>query len=96
MMWYWGTGAPWWCWLLGFAGMVIFSGLVVWGIVYLVRAGNGSEPPRSDQDARTILDARLARGEIDTAEYTRLRDALGALQTRNGSGRPPVSAGDAR
>jgi putative membrane protein len=95
MMWYWGNGVPWWCWVLGFAGVVIFWGLIVRGIVYVVRSGNRSDPPR-DANARTILDARLARGEIDTTEYTRLHDALGTSTPHSHNGRAPVGAGDAR
>jgi uncharacterized membrane protein len=33
-------------------------------------------PPPPGEDARRMLDARLARGEIDEVEYTRLRDLL--------------------
>jgi len=55
------------------------------GVVALVRALRRQDQPRSaepmqagvsDANARTILDERFARGEIDAEEYTRRRDLL--------------------
>src|SRR5262245_28912598 len=87
MMWYWGTGAPWWGWLLGCFGMVMFLGLVILGIWYVVtHAVPGSESPQPD-GARAVLDNRLARGEVDTDEYARLRDAITSTEAHIGNGR---------
>ena len=45
-------------------------------------------PGQHGDDARSILDARLARGEISPEEYQRLRDLLdtGTHQTPSGTG----------
>ena len=59
-------------------GMVAFWGLVIWGVVTLVRgAASGSRQPETDADRPLdILQRRLARGEISVEEYEELRDAL--------------------
>lgn len=91
MMWYWGGGLHWWGWLLGFIGMVVFWGLVIWAIWYVVLAL--TRRPHSDQrpsDAKRILDERLARGEIDADEYRHLRQLIGSDMRQPGSSfRPP-------
>lgn len=78
MMWYWGGGMHWWGWLLGFLGMVVFWGLLIWGVWYMFTGVSSSSrrvqptaPP-----AKQILDERLARGEITPEEYRRLRDLM--------------------
>ncbi len=67
----------WGWWLLMSIGMVAFWGLVIWGIVALVRGG-GSVRGQAAESERPldILQRRLARGEISTEEYEELRDAL--------------------
>jgi putative membrane protein len=70
--------APWWHWL-SMAGFWLVVVLVaIWATTRLFPAG---DPPAS---ARTILDERLARGELDVDEYRLLRDEL----TAAGQGRP--------
>jgi putative membrane protein len=59
------------------AFMAAFWGLLIWAAYALItritrRPGAG---PAGD-DARRILDGRLARGEIDADEYHRLRDTV--------------------
>ncbi len=78
MMWYWGSGMHWWGWLLGTAGMVVFWGLVLGGIVALVARvrGAGSTPARAAEDPERILARRFASGEIDAEEYRRRLDTL--------------------
>lgn len=92
MMWYWGSGAHWWAWLLGFAGMVVFWGVIIWAIWYLVtgflRRPYGA-PPQEHGDAKRILDERLARGEIDADEYHHLLAVLRG-GSPGGDARPPV------
>lgn len=64
-----GMGGFGWIW------MVVFTTLVVGGIVWAV--GRLSPDARSDgQDARRLLDERFAQGEIDGDEYAQRRDAL--------------------
>jgi putative membrane protein len=80
MMWYEGGGMHWWGWLVGAIMMVVFWGLIIWGIWFLVtnltHQGNKTPPPAAN--AREILDARLARGEIRADEYDRLRNLMEA------------------
>jgi uncharacterized membrane protein len=71
--------------------MIVFWGLLIWGIYALIanltRKPGGRE--RGD-NARRFLDERLARGEIDADEYRRPRE----LMNSGGAG-TPVSAGKA-
>jgi len=88
MFWYGGHWAFWQAGLM-WVGMIAFWGLLIWGIYALIR-GTTRSSMNHGSEARRILDERLARGEIDTAEYRRLRDMIGS----QGSG-SPVSSGKA-
>jgi putative membrane protein len=67
----------------GFLMLILFLAIVVGVIVLLVRWLGGSEHPLfrpSGQPSRTALDIlkeRLARGEIDVAEFEERKRALG-------------------
>jgi putative membrane protein len=75
-------GAGWWI-LMAFM-MVAFWGLVIVGVVWLVRAliaerhGHGSASPIE------VLDRRLAIGEISPEEYRERREVL--LGNKDGKG----------
>jgi len=83
MMW-WGDG-----WMMGWGWW--FGGMVVFGVVLVVvavaallgrsRAGVDAPPKSGGRDSSPtplqILDARYARGEIDTEEYQERSRALG-------------------
>lgn len=80
MFWY---GAHWAFWQVSlmWVGMIVFWGLVIWAVYALVTAARRPSRDRDEgggSDARRILDERLARGEIDEAEYRRLRDMIGS------------------
>jgi putative membrane protein len=68
----------WGWWVLMSVGMVAFWGLVIWGIVTLVRGGTSNPEPSQNEPERPleILQRRLARGEIPVEEYEKLQDAL--------------------
>ena len=92
MFWYGNAGWPFWEVALMWVGMIAFWGLLIWAVYVLVtgatrrpNSGAGGEEHRGD-DALRILDERLARGEIDTDEYRRLRDVLASGQDRNPAG----------
>ncbi len=81
----WGMMGPWmmggfgWGWLMPIF-MILFWGLVIWGIVALVRGlsgprGSDSIPPTADS-ALEVLKRRYARGEIDKEEYEEKKRAL--------------------
>ena len=83
MMFWYGGGWLWWQVMLMWVGMVAFWGLLIWAVYALVTARNQSDGPdahgggeRHSDRAVSILDERLARGDIDTAEYRRLRDLI--------------------
>jgi putative membrane protein len=66
-------GAGWWIAMA--LGMVLFWGLVIVGVVWLVR----SVPWRADQRGAgpiEILDRRLAAGEISADDYRERREIL--------------------
>lgn len=92
MMWYWGGGGlQWWGWLLMSLGMVFCWGLVIWTIWYFATSvTRGSQLHQRPPDARRILDERLARGEIDTEEYRRLRELMGGGEVRSEGRQKPV------
>lgn len=77
-MWYWSGHVHWWGWFLGAVGMVVFWGLIIWGVWYLMSGSfrQMGGPPGSG-GAKRILDERLARGEITPDEYRHLRDVMG-------------------
>jgi putative membrane protein len=97
MFWYGNAGWAFWQVALMWAGMIAFWGLLIWAVYALItsatrRSGGGqrSDTQRGDE-ARRILDERLARGEIDTDEYRRLREVLAS-----GEGRSPAGSGSGR
>jgi len=84
-----GYGGSWPFWEAGlmWLGVIAILVLLFWGIYALVTSQSrkqGSEPA-GDAAAR-ILDERLARGEIDAAEYQHLKDVMTARQSGSPSG----------
>ena len=97
-MMFWNGGSwVWWQAGLMWAGMIAFWGLLIWLVYALFTGANRrADHPGNDQehrgsDALRILDERLARGEIDTEEYRRLRDVLAP-----GDDRSPAGSGSGR
>jgi putative membrane protein len=82
MFWY---GGHWAFWQVGlmWVGMIAFWGLLIWGIYVLIRGTTRKPGAEHGDEVRRILDERLARGEIDAAEYQRLCDVIGS--ERSGS-----------
>ena len=84
---YWGPGMMWdgglFHMFFGFLMMILFLAIVVGVVVLLVRWLGGSEHSLfgpTGQTSRTALDIlkeRLARGEIDVAEFEERKRALG-------------------
>ena len=93
MMFWNGGGWPFWEVALMWVGMIAFWGLLIWAIYALITRATwrpGTEArgeEHSGDDTRRILDERLARGEIDTDEYRRLRDVLASGDDRSPAGR---------
>lgn len=57
---------------------LIVLGLVVAGVIWLVRRLDEGAAPGQKSSARAELDLRLARGEIDAEEYASRKRLLGA------------------
>jgi putative membrane protein len=63
----------WGWWLPLSVGMVAFWGVVIYGVVWLLRGGSRQRPERPPPEhPREILELRLVRGEISVEEYERL------------------------
>lgn len=95
MMFEYGNNWSFWQVALMSVGMIAFWGLLIWGVyVLLTHAPGNPDDDRLDPDrdrgrkARDILDQRLAKGEIDTDEYHRVRDLIA------NNDRVPVSTRD--
>jgi putative membrane protein len=73
-----GYGSHWALWqvALMWIGMVAFVGLLVWAICALVASTSREPDQHRGNEARHVLDQRLAKGEIDADEYRRLRDLI--------------------
>jgi uncharacterized membrane protein len=78
-----GDGWPVWAVALMWIGMLAFLGVLIWvGYTLMTRQAQqrrgdqGAHERRGGADAREVLDERLARGEIDAAEYQRLRGLI--------------------
>jgi putative membrane protein len=92
MMFWYGSHLVFWQAALMWAGMIAFWGFLIWAVYALITSA--TRRPDSEHraaDARRILDERLARGEIDTADYQRLRDLIAA-----GDHQAPAGAGGRR
>lgn len=59
-------------------GMVLFWGLVVVGIVWLLREAIGRGHHGPGADPLSILDRRLAEGQISVEEYEQRKKTLGS------------------
>jgi putative membrane protein len=69
-----------WRWLIGFGMLVVLIAalvLVVWAITRATMANAAPAPRDPNLSARQILGERLARGEIDPAEYQERLSHLG-------------------
>lgn len=73
MMYGWGDGGAWW--MMGIGSVISLAVLVA--LVWLALAMSRRSVPGGVDDARAILAARYARGEIDADEYTQRLSVLG-------------------
>jgi len=72
-------------WVVMAIGMVIFWGLVIVGVVWLVRelTGRGGNGLKLRQDPLELLDRRLAEGTISPEDYRERREILGGSAARD-------------
>ena len=78
MMFWYGSSWAWWQADLMWVVMIAFWGALIWA-AYAVITNLTRKPgtPDSGGAAASILDRRLARGEITPEEYQRLRGLIG-------------------
>jgi putative membrane protein len=68
---------------MGFGGggifMILFWGVIILGIVYLVKMllGGGSTGEKKSESAQEVLEKRFAKGEISKEEF---EDAMAVLK----------------
>lgn len=65
-------------------GMVVLWGLVIVGVVWLLRDAIGRGHHASGSDPLAILDRRLAEGQISVEEYEQRKKSLGASARTTG------------
>jgi putative membrane protein len=71
-------------WILMAVMMVAFWGLVILGIVWLIRTVMAERGGHGGANPIELLDRRLASGEISPEEYRERRDALAAKRGDGG------------
>jgi len=69
----WGFGGLWWIMPIL---MIAFWGLIIWGIVMLVRRSSPSASGPKDESALEILKRRYAAGEIGKEEFEEKKKAI--------------------
>jgi putative membrane protein len=82
MMMYWGSGMGGWGYVLMTVSMLLFWGLLIAGVVLLVRYVQTARQPLQTtpvSDPRTLLAERFARGEIDEDDYRRRLEVLSGV-----------------
>ena len=79
MMWYTGAGWGWWM-AFGWIWMIVFWGLIIWGVYTLVSRLSGSREARSEPQATAmeILERRYANGELTNEQFEEMRRRLTA------------------
>ena len=73
-----GSSSSGWGIALMSLGMLAFWGLVIWAIYYLVTGRSNQRIESGPDEARPILNQRLAKGEIDQDEYRKLIELIDA------------------
>lgn len=77
-MWWYGNGdLNGWGYTLMTVSMILFWGLVIYGVIWLVRySGRDSRPEAHAPTPEDLLAERFARGEIDEEEYGQRLESL--------------------
>ena len=74
MMWYWHDDAGWVGWSLMLFSMLVFWGLLGWGIWAVLRVGAGTGAGERSPEA--VLRHRFAAGELDADAYRQAQVVL--------------------
>ncbi len=77
MMWWYGNGSDGWGYALMTVSMVVFWGLVAFGVIATVRLlGRQDRSTGARPTPERVLAERFAHGQIDEQEYRQRLDAL--------------------
>jgi putative membrane protein len=77
MMWWYGNGMDGWGYTLMTVSMVLFWGLIVYGVIALVRyVGRHDRSMDARPAPEQVLAERFAHGQIDEQEYRQRLDVL--------------------
>jgi len=72
-----GPGMMWGGWSMGWIFMIIFWGLLIVGLIFLIRYLMGAtKAGRGEESAIDILKKRYARGEINKEEFEQKKKDL--------------------
>lgn len=74
MMWYWHDDAGWAGWSLMLFSMLLFWGLMGWGIWAVLRLGVRTDT--AERSPEQMLRHRFAAGELDAEAYSQAQAAL--------------------
>ncbi len=76
-MWHMGDGWGWWM-VMGWAWMLVFWGLVIYGIYALTARSRRDEVPGTppEPSALELLERRYARGELTDEQFEAMRERL--------------------
>ena len=77
----WHMGDWGWFMVMGWLGMILFWGIIIWAVVTVVSrnssGGTDKAPPaQPPSSALSILEKRYARGEITREEFEEMRRTL--------------------
>lgn len=79
-MWHMGDGWGWWM-SMGWVWMVVFWGLVIYGINARLTGRSAGTPSHSEPNAREIVARRYANGELTDEQFTAMQARLAAAPT---------------
>jgi putative membrane protein len=72
-----GPGMMWGWWGIGFIFMIMFWGLIILGLIFLIRWLAGvTKTSKMEESALDILKKRYARGEINKEEFEQKKKDL--------------------
>jgi putative membrane protein len=73
----WGPGMMWGWWGMGWIFMIVFWGLIIVGLIFLIRSLiRATKTSKGEESALDILKKRYARGEMNKEEFEQKKKDL--------------------